>query len=31
MTTIIVIVFGALLLGALWRIYGNLSKTTEGF
>lgn len=33
MMTIVVIgvVSGALLLGALWGIYGNLSKSTEGF
>lgn len=28
---VIVVVSGALLIGALWGIYGNLSKRTEGF
>jgi len=28
---VIIVVSGALLLGALWGIYGNLSKRTEGF
>jgi len=28
---VVLVVSGALLLGAVWGIYGSLSKATEGF